>query len=232
MNFIEQINSFQNLKNFYCFYSFLYLILLPFMRNKIIQKASDLFISLGFKSVTMDEIAGSLGISKKTIYIHFSNKTALIRETTHSIFHEITCGIDHIQSQQFNPIQELFEVKKFAMQLLKNEKSSPQYQLQKYYPEIFEELKEKQFEKMQECTLDNLQRGMSLGLYRDNLDQDFVARIYFLGISGIKNDHLFPAEKFTKTQLMDNYLEYHLRGIVTEKGLKILYKFINQTPIK
>ena len=199
------------------------------MKNKIIQKAAELFISLGFKSVTMDEIAGSLGISKKTIYLHFNNKTELIRETTYSIFNEITCGIDHIQSQQFNPIQELFEVKKFAMQLLKNEKSSPQYQLQKYYPELFDELKEKQFEKMQECTLQNLKRGVSLGLYRDNLDQEFVARIYFLGISGIKNDHLFPTDKFTKTQLMDNYLEYHLRGIVTEKGLKTLYKFIIQS---
>lgn len=199
------------------------------MKNKIIQKATELFLNFGFKSVTMDEIAESIGISKKTIYVHFNNKTGLIRETTHSIFNEITCGIDDIQSKELNPIEELFEVKKFAMQLLRNEKSSPQFQLQKYYPEIYNELKRKQFKKMQECTLLNLKRGTSLGLFRENLDHGFVARIYFLGISGIKDEDLFPVAMFEKSKLMDEYLEYHLRGIVTEKGLKTLQQYIIQS---
>ena len=199
------------------------------MKNTIIHRAAELFLNFGFKSVTMDEIAGSLGISKKTIYVHFKNKTALISATTHSIFNEITGGIDHIQSEEMNPIIELYEVKKFAMQLLRNEKSSPQFQLKKYYPEIYNELKRKQLKKMQECTLLNLRRGTALGLFRENLDHEFVARIYFLGISGIKDEDLFPTEMFTKPHLMDNYLEYHLRGIVTEKGLITLEKYLIQS---
>lgn len=199
------------------------------MKNTIIQRAAELFLNFGFKSVTMDDIARSLGISKKTIYANFKNKTSLIRATTNSIFDEITCGIDHIQSKEMNPIKELYEVKNFAMQLLRNEKSSPQFQLKKYYPEIYNELKRKQFKKMQECTLRNLRRGTALGLYRENLNHEFVARIYFLGISGIKDEDLFPAEMFTKPSLMDNYLEYHLRGIVTEKGFLKLEKYLIQS---
>ena len=56
------------------------------MKDKIIEKSNELFLNLGFKSVTMDEIANSLGISKKTLYKHFGNKTALIDAVTHHMF--------------------------------------------------------------------------------------------------------------------------------------------------
>ncbi|PKA83174.1 TetR family transcriptional regulator [Ulvibacter sp. MAR_2010_11] len=198
------------------------------MKEKIIKNAAELFITLGFKSVTMDDIANHMGISKKTIYSHFSNKTELVKEATLCVFHEITCGIRCIRELNKNPIEELYEIKKFAMLHLKNEKVSPQYQLQKYYPEIFNTLKEKQYENMHECTLQNLERGVALGLYRDNLDIEFVSRIYFIGVRGIKDDTLFPTQRFPKAELMEDYLEYHLRGIVTPEGLKTLNKFIKQ----
>ena len=111
---------------------------------------------------------------------------------------------------------------------LKNDKSSPQYQLQKYYPEIYQSLKFKQFEIMQQCVIENLKKGIDQKLYRKKLDVDFVSRVYFLGITGIKDETIFPFEKFPKIKLMENYLEYHLRGIVTSKGLDIL-KTINKT---
>jgi AcrR family transcriptional regulator len=198
------------------------------MKEKIIEKAAEMFLTLGFKSVTMDDIAQEMGISKKTIYSHFKNKTELVKQAVLSVFHHITCGIDHIQAERKDPIEELYEIKKFALLQLKNEKSSPQYQLQKYYPEIYNLVKEKQFTKMNACTVDNLTRGIEKGVYRENLDINFVARIYFIGVNGIKDDFLFPMEEFPKADLMEEYLEYHLRGIVTSDGLKTLNKFIKQ----
>jgi AcrR family transcriptional regulator len=200
------------------------------MREKIIHKAADMFITLGFKSVTMDDIAAAMGISKKTIYANFKNKTALVKEATLVMFHVISHGIDCISSQDKNPIEELYDIKKFVMMHLKDEKSSPQYQLQKYYPEIFNTLQELQFDTMQECTLRNLRKGVEQGLYRDNLDIDFVSRIYFIGVNGIKNDKLFPIQNFPKAKLMEDYLEYHLRGIVTKTGELTLNNFINNQP--
>ena len=199
------------------------------MKEKIIEKATELFINLGFKSVTMDDIASEMAISKKTIYAHFNNKTELVHEVTTNLFHTISYGIDFICEMEKNPIEELYAIKKFVMLQLKDEKSSPQYQLQKYYPKIYDALKEMQFEKMKTCTLNNLQRGVAQGLYRNNLDIDFVARIYFIGVNGIKDDTLFPLQQFPKASLFEAYLEYHLRGIVTKEGLKILNTFINQT---
>ena len=197
------------------------------MKEKILHKATDMFLNLGFKSVTMDDLANEMGISKKTIYSHFENKTHLVKECTMDLFCNISNGIDDIVALRKNPIEELYEIKKFVMLRLKEEKSSPQYQLRKYYPQLFDSLKNKEFEVMQECVLDNIRRGIDIGIYRENLNIQFVARIYFSGAVSLGDQDLFPGDMFTKVQLEDYYLEYHLRGIVTPKGRKILNSIIN-----
>ena len=100
------------------------------MKDKILEKSKHLFLNFGFKSITMDEIAGSMGVSKKTIYKYFKNKTELIDTVTHDMFNTISIGIDEICEVGMNPIHELFSINKLVMENLKNEKSSPQYQLQ------------------------------------------------------------------------------------------------------
>ncbi|WP_298923024.1 TetR/AcrR family transcriptional regulator [uncultured Allomuricauda sp.] len=197
------------------------------MREKILHRATELFLNLGFKSVTMDDLANEMGISKKTIYSHFENKTKLVEESTLDLFWFISNGIDEIVALQKNPIEELYEIKRFVMHHLKDEKSSPQYQLQKYYPRIHDTLKKKQFDVMQDCVVDNIKRGVDLGIYRDNLNIQFVSRIYFSGVISIKDNGLFPMTIFSNKQLEDDYLEYHIRGIVTPKGRKVLNSIIN-----
>ena len=198
------------------------------MKQKIIQKATTLFLKLGFKSVTMDDIADEMGISKKTIYIHFKNKASLVKQCTFAVKDNIINGIDAICSQGQNPIDELFEIKKFVMQQLEDEQSSPQYQLEKYYPEISKALHQDQFNKMMECTKRNIVSGISQGLYRKNLNPDFIARLYFVGITGTRDQKLFPINKFSSKYITDEYLEYHLRGIVTPEGALSLNRFIKE----
>ncbi|NRD24365.1 TetR/AcrR family transcriptional regulator [Winogradskyella litoriviva] len=192
------------------------------MKEKIIFKSTDLFLNLGFKSVTMDDIANEMGISKKTIYQHFQNKTKLVEATALHVFENISCGIDNICALNKNPIEEVYEIKRFVMHNLKDEKSSPQYQLQKYYPKIYASVKGKQFQKMLGCVTQNLERGVTQGLYRDSIEIDFVARLYFNGMVSLKDQNIFPRENFSMVMLMNNYLEYHLRGICSTKGLEKL----------
>jgi AcrR family transcriptional regulator len=192
------------------------------MKEQIIRKAADMFLSLGFKSVTMDDIAHNMGISKKTIYQHFENKPELVEAVTMHLYGVISTGIDEICSHDKNAVEELYEVKNFVMHHLKNESASPLYQLQKYFPTVFSCLRQKQFDKMQTCVVANLSKGIEMGLYRPDIDIDFIGRIYFVGMSGIKDGDIFPATRYRNDELTEKYLEYHLRGIVTPKGLKIL----------
>ena len=194
------------------------------MKDKILNKAADMFLTLGFKSVTMDEIATALGVSKKTIYTHFGNKTELVEEATLSTFQFISEQVGNICNLEKNPIEEIYDIKRFIVEKLKNEKSSPQYQLQKYYPKIFNTLKKKKFELMHDCVTDNLNRGIRLELYRDTINVEFIVRMYIVGTNTLKDLDVFPLEQFTQKILMDNYLEYHLRGICTEKGIEELIK--------
>ncbi|GGI55997.1 TetR/AcrR family transcriptional regulator [Winogradskyella haliclonae] len=198
------------------------------MKEKIIYRATDLFLNLGFKSVTMDDIANEMGISKKTIYVHFSNKTKLVEAVTFYLFDTICDGIDDICDNAPNPIEELYSIKMFVMQHLKNEKASPQYQLKKYYPAIHDALKSKQFDKMHESVSESLEKGIETKLFRENIDVEFISRLYFNGMTGIKDEVIFPKEKFNMEYLMENFLEYHLRAIVTENGFKILNQFITK----
>ncbi len=199
------------------------------MRDKIIHTSADMFLTLGFKSVTMDDIANALGISKKTIYQHFDNKTKLVETTTMHVFDMISHGIDCICALEKNPIEELYDIKHFVMDHLKDEKSSPQYQLKKYYPKIYATLKQKQFEVMHDCVKENLNRGIKQGLFRDSINVEFIARIYFNSVLAIKDTDLFPLKIFSMNMLLENYLEYHLRGISTEKGIDSLNTIITKT---
>ncbi len=198
------------------------------MKEKILKTAGDLFLKYGFKSVTMDDIANEMAISKKTIYQHFKNKTKLIETTTKHVFIKISEGIDCICALGKNPIEEIYEIKKLIMEHLKGEKTSPQYQLQKYYPKIYNSLKTMQFDMMCDCVTENLERGIKQGLYRPTINIPFVTRIYFSGVVSVKDKDLFPEELFSANELLDYYLEYHIRGIVTKKGLTTLNQIIKK----
>ena len=196
------------------------------MKDQILDKATDMFLTHGFKSVTMDDIASEMGISKKTIYQHFSNKDELVKATTINLFEKISCGIDEIILADKNPIEELFAIKDFVMKNLKDESASPIYQLQKYYPKVHKSLMIKQFDKMGSCVTDNLEKGIQLGLFRKELNKELTARFYFAGMTSIKDVELFNPEQFSSKEVQVNYLEYHLRGICTPKGTEHLIKII------
>ncbi|MFO8146800.1 MAG: TetR/AcrR family transcriptional regulator [Gillisia sp.] len=196
------------------------------MKEEIIKKAADLFLNLGFKSVTMDDLANELGISKKTIYFHFPNKEKLVQAATLFILNAIDQGIEKIKEKELNAIVEMVEIKNFVMHHLKNEKSSPQFQLQKYYPKVYKSVQNHHIDTMQCSIIDNLEKGIKEGLYRENIPVDFISKIYFLGMSTIKSSDLFPAEKYSIKEINEKYLEYHLRAIVNEKGLKTLKEFL------
>ena len=198
------------------------------LETQIIANATELFLTKGFKSVTMDDLASSMGMSKKTIYTYFKTKNDLVNEVSDYLFDIINTGIDQICAQDHNPIEELYTINDFVQKNLKNENSSPLYQLQKYYPKTHSELIKKQFNVAHECILGNLKKGIKAQIYREGLDIEFISRLYFLSITGVKNEELFPKEMFPTYKTITNYLDYHIRGIATHNGVIILEK-IQQT---
>ena len=223
------LNNCKNFGNYFCVKSFRAIFAPNYnmtMENKIIEKATEMYLTLGFKSVTMDDIASTMGISKKTIYQHFENKNDLVEAVTMNLFEKISCGIDEIISLNQNPIEELFTIKDFVIKNLKDERTSPLYQLQKYYPQIHKTLMSRQFEKMGDCVIDNLRKGIEQGLFRNDINLKLIGRFYFAGMTSIKDAELFNPIQFSSKEVQETYLEYHLRGIATTKGVAVLEEIL------
>lgn len=201
-----------------------------FMREKIIIKASELFLSIGFKTVTMDDLANSMSISKKTIYQYFENKNQLISSCTESLQKSITQTFRDLRENTNNPIIELFQIKKEVMKILGNTETAPQFQLQKFYPEIYTELKNRELDLVRDTINESLQKGMETGYFRKDINIDFVTRIYINGMRGVRDVDLFPLKEFKIEMVLEEFIEYHVRAISTKKGLDLLNRINNSLP--
>jgi len=196
------------------------------MKSKIINKAIDMFMEIGFKTLTVDDLASEMCISKRTIYEHFHNKHDLVEAATMHLFEKVSNGIDEIFALNKNPIEELFVIKDFVMENLKNDSTSPIYQLKKYYPRIYESLMDRQFNKMDICVLENLKKGIEQSIYRDDINLRLISRFYFAGIKSIRDAELFNPIQFSNIEVQKAYLEYHLRAICTQKGIDFMETII------
>ncbi|MEO2099488.1 MAG: TetR/AcrR family transcriptional regulator [Flavobacteriaceae bacterium] len=192
------------------------------MRENIIDQAIPLFLQYGFKNVTVDDIALKMSISKKTIYTHFPTKEKLVETSVMQHFNFVIDKILNIARHSKDPIIELYQIKKEALNHLSNEENSPVYQLQKYYRHIYEKLKQKEIEALGGMFSNSIQKGIKTELFRSEIDINFVTRIFFNGIRGIKDIELFPSSEFKIDQLLINFSEYHLRAICTPKGVEKL----------
>jgi AcrR family transcriptional regulator len=198
------------------------------MERDIVVSASSLFLQYGYKAVTMDDIAEHMHISKKTIYVHFSDKTSLVRSAVFHVFEEVKDKIIAVQSSIENPIKALYETKKIAVEVLGKKDKSPQYQLQKYYPSIYAEIRKKELSALGETFKMNLNKGIESGLFRASIDTEFITRIYFNGFRGLRDIELFPPKDTDIDLIIGKYIDYHLRAIVTPKGLNFLEEY-NET---
>ena len=184
------------------------------MKDKIISKATELFLKLGFKSVTMDDIANEMCISKKTIYKFFCNK-------------EIHESINTIASKNYNAIQENFEIKKMFKELFKSGENSPAYQLKKHYPEIFNTVMSREINECNTLFRKNIEKGIQQGLYRENLDVDIYVSFYYTLIFSI---HGMTSSEKESQKLELEALQYHTRAMATLSGIIELEKQL-QNPI-
>lgn len=194
------------------------------MKQTILQKAGEIFLKYGFKSITMDDIANELAISKKTIYKFFKNKQELVEETVslvHETMHkEIFCICD----KGYNAIEENFEIKNMFKNMFKNSDDSPMFQLEKYYPDTYHKMMVSEFDMFKDCILTNIKKGIKEGLYRANINENLITKFYFSLAMSVHNSNLHTYNKNTLNKLETSVLEYHTRAIATLKGLKILEK--------
>ena len=191
------------------------------MKEKIINRAKEMFLKLGFKSITMDDIACDMCISKKTIYKYFSNKELLIEESTQLVHQEVRETIDKIVAKNFNAIEENFQIRRMFKEMFKYSETSPVYQLKRHYPEVYQKVVGYQIEICEGCFRDNILKGISEGLYRENIDVANYVKFYYTLIFSIRENTALEKEA---NNLEHKALEYHIRAMATSAGIIELEK--------
>ena len=185
------------------------------MKCKIIAKATDMFLKLGFKSVTMDDIASEMCISKKTIYKYFDNKELLIEESTQEVQKEMQSTIESIVAMNYNAIEENFQIRLMFKEMFKAADTSPLYQLKKHYPEIHQKVLQVQVQECENCFRQNIEKGIIQGLYRKDLNIESCIKFYYILIFSISENTRSEKDAFA---LEMEALVYHTRAMATPKG--------------
>lgn len=197
------------------------------MQDKILHKAGEMFLTYGVKSVTMDDLAHELGISKKTIYEYYSNKETLVDETTNFVFDCVAKELKQYieDNEDKNPVTILFDSYNIFKDQFKEEQA-PEFQLKKYFPAVHDNIQRKKYELIINIIKRNLTNGIDQGYYRPDIDTEIVAKFYYNGLNGIRDDDIFPMDTYKPLQLMVIYTTYYIRAIATPKGIKTLEKYL------
>ncbi len=198
------------------------------MKEKILSKAKELFFKFGLRSVSMDDICRELGISKKTIYLHFDTKDKLIEGGMKQHKEEEVAVMKAIRLNAHNAIDELLRLSQHVAEMLTELTPTLIYDCQKYYREIWTEFETLNNEYIYNDIHSNLKRGVAEGLYRDDFDIDIIAKLYLSLSSSVIDLDTFPSQKYNTRVVFQTYIMYHLKGIATPKGMEILHQLLEK----
>ncbi|QNL22540.1 TetR/AcrR family transcriptional regulator [Hyphobacterium sp. CCMP332] len=195
------------------------------LRDRIVECARGLFFKMGLRRVTMDDIAGKCGVSKKTIYQHFKDKDTVVLEVTKEYLHQEEHDLQKIHESAKDPIEELVSISKWFRDMLSNMDSSLLHDMKKYHPNswtIFHQHKEKCIF----CSLiENLKEGKKLGLYRSDLKEDIISRFRVESTEMMFKSDFNNLGQFHIRDLQLEIFEHFVYGIVTDKGREIFEKY-------
>lgn len=191
-------------------------------KNQVITEITMLFMKLGIKSLTMDDIARHLGISKKTLYLYVSDKNDLVKKGITLMIEHEKQALSSAKEISANAIDELIGVTKCVSSEIGEIHPSVIFDIQKYHPEAWKILHDHKKSFIYNMMLENIKRGVKEGYYRENINPLIIANIYI----GMVDNILNPENPINKTLSIDKMhteiIRYHIRGIANDKGLTYL----------
>lgn len=192
---------------------------------KVMNGARELFYKHGIRTITMDDIAKHLVISKKTIYAHFKDKDLLVKTMLlDELRHEVE-RMKVIRAQSENPINEIFNVMNHLNTFLRKFNPVVFYDLQKFHLDAWKEMQNFQEKSLLSFVEENLKKGIKLGLYRKDINTKIIARLRMEEVNlGFNTTH-FPVTSFNPVEVQIELFEHFLHGIVTLKGYSLINKY-------
>ncbi len=213
------LKRFQRVKSFY----------LCAMEEKlkfILEETSKHFIRYGIRSMSMDDVARQLGISKKTLYQYFADKKELVHSVIKFHMDQTNNCFHNMKVEPGNAIDILLRVSQILIEQMGQMNPSVKYDLSKYYPESFKNLMDYKRGQVLDHIERNLQQGIKEGLYRKDMNTRVIAYFYLIRMDQFMS--MEPEDEKMKNinsaEILTELFIYHVRGIANEKGIEYLEK--------
>jgi AcrR family transcriptional regulator len=194
----------------------------------ILEQVRRLYHRYGIKSVTMDDVAEHLCISKKTLYEYFTDKEDLVRNIVMLDHSNRNKFFREIKNKDLNAIEELFEVYRMINTMFRDYNASMEYDIHKYYPDLYLKVKEISRKKMYDTMFNNMNKGKKEGLYRKDLNSKIIARLHVFRIENMFDNDIFTMEELTSVKVFNEVFVYHMQGIMSTNGRTFFEKNFNR----
>lgn len=196
------------------------------VKEQLIEKSAELFLRYGIRSVSMDDIARELGMSKKTLYQQVENKSDLIRKIFTIKSAEERAAVQEMREGSRGAIEEMVLVLRYMISRLRLSTPPFRYDLEKYYQDIYLELSKLHMTFFVQFIQDNLKRGMKEQLYRTNLKEEVVAKLFVSMAIKLGHNEFFAIREYRLEDLVEQLFSYHIHGIASPRGLEVIANYL------
>lgn len=196
------------------------------VQERIVQKAYDLFMRYGIRSVSMDEIASQLGMSKKTIYQFFADKDALVNNVIDIVISKSVEESRIHRERSENAVQEIFMATEMFIDVFNTMNPTIIYDLQKYHPAAYKKIDDYRNNFLFRMVRENLEKGIENQLYRPEINTDIISRFRLASIFSVFNPEYYPLGKFQLSTIVDELTVQFMCGITTAKGRRMVERYL------
>jgi len=198
------------------------------IRDKIIEEATKQFMLYGIRNVTMDDLATSLGISKRTVYETFRDKTELVHKCLDTLKQNHEEKTREIISSSRNVIVTIFTFMKEGIKSMTSINPVFFLDMQKLYPGTWNCLSEENARKTFNLSKELLEKGVKEGLFRQNINIPIVAKLFHEQMNLLADEKIFPRDEFNYADVFQSLTINFMRGISTNKGIELIDEIINE----
>lgn len=189
------------------------------VRN-IADRSREIFMKYGIRSVSMDDISRELGMSKKTLYQHFLNKSDLVKQVLLFNQEDFERKITNILNENHNAVDDLLYISLIINSHMEEVNQAFTFDLQKYYPDLYREFLDKKRNFASHYLTNNILKGIRENLYRGDLNVELLAKLYVQKIEDLHDPQFYDREKISFGEVFQVMFENHIRGIANENGIK------------
>ena len=195
------------------------------IKEKILKGAEELFTKYGVRSISMDDIARHLSVSKKTLYQHFADKEDIVTMTCKAHLERNNREFDKARDNAQNAIEELANLSVCLKRNMENLNPSLLFDLQKYHPKAWGVWLEHKNKTIRESVERNVKQGIEEGYYRPEVNAGVIAAMRLELVQMAFDEEVFPREKFRLAEVQMELFDHFVYGLVTEKGRKLYQKY-------